>query len=273
MDEQKEIHEAVGQHLRVAATVVTRLTEAAAKAAELIAERRRAETEARAADLTARLDAERDAARTSYRSVDDPQWWTNPTPERVAEVYQVATVWSELDPEARRVEEFMTEEIRRRYDVDPRLVDLATVPAELAAAERARAARDTAEAVVLTAAADRADAARRGAEEHAAKTEHDPSSKSEEIHEAQEVAQDLREDRGELDEKAEVAWDCAERREATAQDLNSKVDDSQAVEARMRSECRAGPAGNGGHPNEERAKRQATASPEQRDRSPAGPWT
>lgn len=157
MDEQQEIAEAVGQHVRVVATTVARLSEAAFRAAEVAAERRRALEENRAAEMTARFEAERAASRSAYRAVEDPRWWESTRPEQVAEVYQVATVWSEFDDEARRVERLMAEEIQRRYDVDARVVDLATVPAELAAAERARAQRDAAEAVALTAAADRAD--------------------------------------------------------------------------------------------------------------------
>lgn len=157
MDEQQEIAEAVGQHVRVVATTVARLSEAAFRAAEVAAERRRALEESRAAEATAQFEAERSAARSAYRAVEDPRWWENAWPEQVAEVYQVAAVWSEFDEEARRVERLMAEEIQCRYAVDARAVDLATVPADLAAAERARAQRDAAEAVALTAGAGRAD--------------------------------------------------------------------------------------------------------------------
>lgn len=156
MGEQQEITEAVGQHVRVVATTVARLSETAFRAAEVAAERRRALEENRAADVTARFEAERAAARAGYRAVENPRWWENTRPEQVAEVYQVAAVWSEVDEEARRVEQLVADEIRRRYDVDARAVDLATVPNELAVVERARAQRDAAEAIVLTSAADRA---------------------------------------------------------------------------------------------------------------------
>ncbi|HVK28564.1 MAG TPA: hypothetical protein VM575_09485 [Nocardioides sp.] len=272
MDEEQEIAQAVGQHVRVVATTVARLSEAAFRTAQVVAERRRALEENRAAELTARFEAERDAARAAYLSVEDPRWWESAAPEQVAEVYQVATVWSEFDEEGRRVQRLMAEEIQRRYDVDARAVDLAAVPAELAAAERARANRDAAEAIALTAAADRAD---RSVDEDLQEADRqDAAGERERIREAvlngeltperateQWPADDPhkasvehaaaavdalwssdahREERGELDEKADrlgVAWDSAERREATAQALSSTVDDAQAVDARMRADA------------------------------------
>lgn len=273
MDEEQEIAQAVGQHVRVVTTTVARLSEAAFRAAQVVAERRRAVEENRAADLVARFEAERAAARSAYRSVEDPRWWESAAAEQVAEVYQVAAVWSEFDEEARRVERLMAEEIQRRYDVDARAVDLAAVPAELASAERAQAHRDAGEAIVLTAAADRADR-RVDGDLQETDRERDAAGERERIREAvlngeltperaaeQWPADDPhkasaehaaaavdalwssdahREQRGDLDEKADrpgVAWDSAERREATAQALSSTVDDAQAVEARMRADA------------------------------------
>jgi hypothetical protein len=268
MDEEQEIAQAVGQHVRVVATTVARLSEAAFRAAEVIAERRRALEEQQAAELAARFEAERSAARSAYRSVEDPRWWENPQPEQVAEVYQLATVWSEYDEEARRVERLMAEEIQRRYDVDARAVDLANVPAELAEAERARARRDASEAVALTAAADRAD---RHVDEDLQMVDREEAREHERVREAvlngeltpeqaaeQWPAEDPYNasadraaaavdalwtahghqiDRDGLDEKAELAWDSAEHREATAHALSSTVDDAQAVDARMRADA------------------------------------
>lgn len=250
MDEEQEIQQALGQHARLVVTTVARLSEAAFKAAEIVAERRRALEENHAAEMTARFQAEQAAARSSYRAVEDPQWWANSRPEQVAEAYQLATVWSAVDPEARRIEDLMNAEIRRRYDVDPRAVDLATVPEQLEAAERARARRDAAEAIALTAAADRADRDADHLDEDAERTREGAQSgdltpaeatvAEVEANRLQDSGTERRADRDGLDEKAEVAWDSAERREATAQDLGRKVDDAQAVDARMRADAAQG---------------------------------
>lgn len=266
MDEEQEMQQALGQQARLVVTTVARLSEAAIRAAEVVAERRRALEEGRAAELTARFEAEQGAARSAYRHAENPWWWDRARTEEIAEVYQVATVWSDLDPEARRVEQLMSEEIQRRYEVDPRAVDLATVPDELAAAERARAQRDAAEAVALTAAADQADRDSRELDQAAERErlreavlsgeltpdeataqwpDDDPHKHSAE-HAAAEVdrledsAGDRRADRDGLDSKADVAWDSAERREATARDLEQRLDDPRAVEARIRADSYQG---------------------------------
>lgn len=200
--------------------------------------------------MTARFQAEQAAARVYIRNADDPRWWERMQPDEIAEVYQVATVWSAVDPEARRIEDLMTAEIHRRYDVDARAVDLATVPEQLADAERARARRDAAEAIALTAAADRADRDIDQLAEGAERTRE--GARAGDLSPAEvvtaEVEADLlqdagterREHRDGVDEKAEVAWDSAARREATAQDLERKVSDPQAVEARMRADAAQG---------------------------------
>lgn len=123
---------------------------------------------------------------------------------------QQECAWRDVDPEAARVERRIAEEVSSRHGVDVRAGG--SVDAQLAAAERA-------------------DEQAQDAEQR--------QQQAETPEEATEAARDVEYHQVERDGAAagaEVPWDSAERREATARELETRIGDPQAVDARMRSD-------------------------------------
>lgn len=258
MTENDGIEDVLHQQLQVAMTAAGRVAEALARVREQQMKRTAAESEARGRDLAARFEGHRDAARTFYRAVDNPQFWTHePSPTEIGQVYQVAAAWKDYDPEAARVEQKIVDEVQERYGVDVR----SAAPAELgerlstAADELAHQADvDLVDGAALLAAADRAD--QLAAEAH--EDEREASTPEEEHDAAKDVEQHERE-AADLEHRSEIAYDTAERRAATAEELSRNVGSSEGVEAKMLADVSQGaPARQATHGEQARVKARPT---------------
>ncbi len=187
----------------------------------------------------AREDALRRAQAASVHRAD---WWDRAGAEQIGHTYQVARAWAHEDPEAVRAEQHMRDELRTRYglDVDDTGADPAAVRAAVeradreraqADAERTRSAAENAEAQRLIQEADhedqQADAARAAAEHEPDPGERIRAAAQAEKHEA--AGDRTRED-------GRAMYDTAERREATARDLEGKGLDHEVVATRMRAD-------------------------------------
>lgn len=216
-EEIDEIAEAFEGQLRVAVTAGGQIGEQIARLREAALHRAQAASDQEARELTSRLAAEQRAARVELANVYRADWWERATPEQIGRTYQVARAWSQEDPEAARAEARMRDELRTRYgvDVDQANADPAAVRSAVenaghyrdeAEAERALAAAENAEAVRLMQQADREDA----------------------------LAYEARGDEAREDGRA--LYDSAERRSATASDLEAKGIDHEVVATRMRAD-------------------------------------
>ncbi|NEK96580.1 hypothetical protein GCU67_20775 [Modestobacter muralis] len=161
MSEPDGADEIVGGGLRLAATAAAlvgqRIAEARAEAA-----RQAAEADAQQArQMGTRLTAERNAARAQYGVVDRDDWWRTAGASDVADVWQTAQSWRDLDPEANRALDRIRTQVRDRYgvdlddggEVDRDALERAVTERQAAAVERRRAqqAGETLEAAVALA--------------------------------------------------------------------------------------------------------------------------
>lgn len=156
-DESDGVGEHLDQSLRLAITLAGTFGE---RASRLIAEfaqdrQKRAEVEFR--DLSARLEAERAAARAELAVVDQSGWWDQAQPDAIAHVHETASTWRAHDDVAEQAAQTIRHEVQERYgfDVDNALPN-SVVPAVLyaeaeaeRAAERARLAEADEELTLL----------------------------------------------------------------------------------------------------------------------------
>jgi len=164
MSEPDGADEIVGGGLRLAATAAAlvgqRIAEARAEAA-----RQAAEADAQQArQMGTRLTAERNAARAQYGVVDRDDWWRTAGAGDVADVWQTAQSWRDLDPEAGRALDRIRTQVRDRYgvdlddggEVDRDALERAVTERQAATVERRRAqqAGETLEAAVALATND-----------------------------------------------------------------------------------------------------------------------
>jgi hypothetical protein len=246
-EESDGIEEAFEGQMRMVAMTAARAGEMFARARQDAQRRAQQSSEREARELQSRLTAERDLARAQYADVQRPEWWDRATPDEVGQRFQTARAWQNEDPQAARAEEIMRGEIKARYGIevptDGRTVTGAQVGTavqgsldqEQAAAERTRAERERTEAMLLDADASRddrdADAARSAAEFEA-----DPNEREQA---AQEAAQRDSESVTTRDQ-GEVLYDSAERRDATARELEGRGIDADAIKARMHQDIGQG---------------------------------
>lgn len=241
-EETDGIEEAFEGQLRVLVTAAAQIGERIARAREDAQRRAHAASEQEARELASRLAAEQRAARAELGNVYRSEWWDRATPEQIGHTYQVARAWAQEDPEAVRAETRMRDELRTRYgvDVDQAHADPAAVRAAVERAEheraqgdaeRTRAAAENAEAVRLMQQADRDDA-RADQARAAAEHEPDPDERARAAAEAEQretTAAGARED-------GRTLYDSAERRNATASELEAKGIDREVVAARMHAD-------------------------------------
>lgn len=241
-DESDGIDEALDGHMRVLITAAARMGETLARAREEASRRAQADSERAARELTSRFEAERAAAHTEMASVHRGDWWERATPEQIAGAYQTAHSWAQDDPEAARAEERMREELSTRYGIDVdnthadpnavrEAIERAAQSPEQSAAEKQRAAAEQAEAARLLTEADRAD--------HDADRSRAAGDSEAEHHERQDQQSEAEMRQAQADAAraaAQPLYDSAERREATAADLETKGVSPEAVSARMRSD-------------------------------------
>lgn len=241
-DESDGIEEAFEGQLRVLVTAAGRVGETFARAREEGMRRAQAASEQEARELSSRLEAERRSAHTEFGNVYRNDWWDKATPEQIGNTYQTARAWSNEDPEAVRAESRMRDELRSRYGVDvnntnadPAAVREAVERAEQGRgqsdSERQRAGAEEVEAARLLSEADRADNAADKSREQA---EHEPD--LEQRQEAREQAESHQSQSDAARADAKPLYDSADRRQATAADLESKGVSAEAVSAKMRAD-------------------------------------
>ncbi|MCD2444370.1 hypothetical protein LQ757_18980 [Agromyces sp. SYSU K20354] len=246
VDENDGLEDAFEGQLRLALTTAAQVGERFAMARDRALDRARRESDREASELRARFDAEQLAARAELANVNRSEWWDRATPQNIGDSYQLANAWAREDTEAQRAKDTITEQVRDRYGVvaselhpDPVALRDAIEEAERLRvqtdAERRRAQEDRAEAVILTAEADLLDRAAEQARE-AAEFEPDPFDRAD----AERMAKE-QEDRAEqLRADATPMYDSAERREATARDLETKGLDTETIATRMRADVSQG---------------------------------
>lgn len=246
MTDSDGIEEAISGQIRVAITTAAQVGERFARERERALDVARRRSEREAAELRSRFDAERRAAQAQFANAHRTEWWDRANPQEVGDTYQLARAWSREDREAARAEQRISDELKSRYGVDVDALEpntsalsAAVEQAEAARvatdAERRREAEQRAEAVILTQNADAADRAAQQARE-AAEFEADPVERAEarqeaERHEARAMK---------LREQAEPQWDTADRRAATAHELEQKGLDSETIATRMRADVSQG---------------------------------
>lgn len=85
---------------------------------EELARNAAARDDAAAKEMSARFDAERGAARAELRVIEQPEWWDRATPQDIARVLETAETWKGLDDTAARASERIEREVRDRHGVD-----------------------------------------------------------------------------------------------------------------------------------------------------------
>ncbi|WP_271986642.1 hypothetical protein [Pseudoclavibacter terrae] len=246
-EESDGIEEAFEGQMRMVAMTAARAGEMFARGREDAKRRLEQEFRRQESELASRFEAEMRVARAQYADVQRPEWWDRATPDQIGERFQTARAWRNEDPEAAVAESKIRHEVGRRYGIEiPEqniLVSGVQVGAavqgsldqEQAAAERTRAERERTEAMLLDADASRDD---RDADEarSAAEFEADPNERERATQEAAQRDSESVTARG----QGEVLYDSAERRDATARDLESRGIDPDAIKARMHQDIGQG---------------------------------
>ena len=248
-DESDGVEEAFEGQLRVLLTTAAQTAERFTMARERALERARRESEREAAELRTRFEAERLAARAELASIHRPEWWDRATPQQIGDTYQLANAWAREDGDAQRAKDTLSAELRNRYGIDTATLDRDAAALRAAVeeaeqqrvasdAERRRAQQDSAEAVSLTQEADAAEADAAEARA-AAEFEPDPFERAD----AERMAKSHEDRAAQLREEAVPAYDSAERREATARELEANGLSRDAVATKMRADVsQAAPA-------------------------------
>ena len=195
-EEPDGVNEAVEGNLTIALTVATRAAETLARVMADRAREAAAASEAGSRQLQGRLDAERDAARSSVAGVDTDQWWARAQPEQVAAAWQTVQTWQGIDPELAQAGRQIAGQVQARYGIDvaetqfgPGAIRQALAEQNTARAgpedQRRRAGRGSGEAVALMVEADLAEADRQpggaGAAEQDAVVAYDSPARREDL--------------------------------------------------------------------------------------------
>ncbi|PFG45116.1 hypothetical protein ATJ97_0037 [Georgenia soli] len=259
-EESDGIEEALTGSVRVAVTIGARVGEMLARAREERLRRAEAAEEQHAREFTARLQAEQSAARADLAPIFRIEWWDQAGPVDIQHAWTTARAWTGQEPDADRAADRIRDEVRRRYGVDvdraaadPELVRVALERAEARRAElereRGRAAEEQFQAHLLAAEADLADQAAEAARE-AAQHEPDPA-----VREGAAVKAERERTRATAAREAgKENYDSAERRQASAANLERRGIDQEVVAARMTADVSQGT-----HPSE--AVRNASKNP------------
>lgn len=214
VDESDGIEDAFAGQLRIAITAAGRAGEMIARAREESARRAQAASEQQARELASRFETDKQLARVELSPVYQSQWWDNATPEQIGGAYTTARAWAGEDVEAVRAEQHIRDELHARYGVDNAAGDAAAVRDALERADRERRHTDeqrrkaSAEEIEAAALLRHADAADRDAESQSIAARGEPA----------------------------VGYDSAERRQATARDLEQRGVSQEAIAAKMRAD-------------------------------------
>lgn len=208
MEHSDGIEEELSKWVTVAVTAATRAAEmiARARAAQGAHDAGRVESVAQADQQ--RLVAEREIARPLYLPLMEQERFSAASAERIAQAYGTARAWAQVDDVAQEAHQRLRGLVVQEYGFDPEVagseLEAALLTGEASREERKRD-ENQAEAAGLLAAAQ--------------------------------IAEQDAPDAGErMLAEAEVKWDSADRRDAAARDLRSRVPDARAVEAVMLSD-------------------------------------
>ena len=165
-EETNGVGETFDDSLRIALTVASQFGERIARLREQLARNREAAAVQEARELSVRFEAERGAVRGDLAPVQQPEWWDQARPEKIAQALETATAWRDFDEVAKGARDTIRREVQERYGVgvdapgaDATAVTLAIAEAERdradAAAERAKAGEELTASQLLLAQADR----------------------------------------------------------------------------------------------------------------------
>lgn len=241
-EETDGIEEAFEGQVRILVTAAGQVAERLARAREQALRRAQAHSEQQAREMQSRLEAERRAARVELASVYRGDWWDRATPEQIGHAYEVARAWAHEDPEAVSAEQRIRDELRARYGVDADNTG-ASLSAVQAAIQRAEHQRGQADAERAQEQADRAEAHRllRDADHEDSRAEEARGDAHHEPDPEERLRAAAQAERGEaaadhLREDERAAYDTAERRQATARELEARGIDPEVVATRMRAD-------------------------------------
>lgn len=204
-EHQDEASETVRAGMRTAMAAAAQVAQRILRTLEQRRREIQAASEQRAAELTARFDAERSAARAALAPVGRDDWWATARAEQITAAYETARAWEPYDPEVRTAADRIRNELRDRYGVDPASLDRAAELDRDAADQRDEAHLDETAAMAagLDAAADTTERA-------SAETEYQSASR----------------------QRSEALWDSAERRTDLANSLGGSAS-AEAVATRI----------------------------------------
>ena len=250
VDDTDGVGETFDDSLRVALTVASHFGERLARLREQLARQREAGSTHEGRELTARMDAERAAARASLAPIGQAEWWEHATPTDIARMQETAVTWRDTDPEITAAGEKIRDEVQRRYGIDsdaPGITGTAVAAAVAdaerdradAAAARVRAGEDLTLSQLLFAQADRQD---RDTHDHATEAFFNDIAtadvRSEVTPTTEALVEDLMssnslEEGSPVREAAEGRYDSAARRQAFAAELESRGIDQTTAAARI----------------------------------------
>jgi len=118
MSEPDGVDEVVAGGLRVAITAAGAVAEHLARVRAERVRQVTAENTAATRAMATRLGAERAAARAQLALVDREEWWRNGRVRDIADAWETAQLWRQVEPEAERAAATIIREVRDRYGVD-----------------------------------------------------------------------------------------------------------------------------------------------------------
>ena len=204
-EHQDEASETVRAGMRTALAAAAQIAQRTMRALEQRQREIQAATEQRAAELTARFDAERAAARAALAPVGRDDWWATALPEEITTAYETARAWENFDSDARLAADRIRGEVNARYAVAPASLDRAAQLDLDAADERDEAHLDEAAAMIAG-----VDGAAEASERAVADSEYQSASQ----------------------QRTDALWDSAERRTSMADSLEGRAS-AEAVTVRM----------------------------------------
>lgn len=222
MSERDDVSDELGRSVRTLMASGARLGQSFATMRQQRERQVAVESRDRSTEMTRRLEAERALAHRELAVTGDQEWWSRATPDLVAEQYQRAVAWSEVDQVAADARARIETEVQNRFGIDPRtLGGQEPGPMLRAAADRLAhdADQDRAQVEAALQEADAADQSIGAAGKDG--PDHTPGRDAEAERERDDAA-------GE----AEIAYDSAERREAEAAALIEAGVGTDAVEAK-----------------------------------------
>jgi len=160
--EDDEVIEVAAANLRTALMAAAQVAQRVARAREQDLRKAAATGTQEAAELQARLEAQRQSALAVTAPARRDDWWANASVEDISRVYEVAHAWEDTDADLARDAERIRDEVNTRHGIAPADLTRADTLAREADAQRAEARQDVGAVVAISAdsAADLAEGGR-----------------------------------------------------------------------------------------------------------------